>query len=192
MNALDWFLIVVFLLCLLRGLFRGAVSQVFGIVGAVGGLLVAAHFHQPLAAQINRVFPAFAAAPAVSLVVLFLLAWFSIGMVGHWITSAIRKTGLGFPDRILGGGIGLLKALVLAVVVTMTLSLLLPSRSRLLERSVIVPHVQSVTRFLLEATPETVRKQLDDRKRQAERFLKDRKDGPGRGQERPDKEEKRI
>jgi len=82
MNGLDWFLIVIGIVCLGRGIFRGAVSQLFGIAGVVSGLLLAAHSYESVARQLSGVFPGLPGAAGISFFVLFLLTWFCVGVAG--------------------------------------------------------------------------------------------------------------
>lgn len=192
MNGLDWFLIVVALFCLLRGFFRGAVSQVFGIAGALSGFFVAAHFHQPLADHLKQPFPQFSAAPVVSFLVLFFLGWFCVGVVGHWIAKALRKTGLGFLDRLMGGAVGLVKAFVLALILLMVLTLFLTPRNPLLTRSFLAPYVSQITRIIVRTTPEGVQRLFEEKRKQVEDFWRERKSEPRKRPERVRREEKNI
>lgn len=190
MNGLDWFLIVITLFCFLRGFIRGAVTQVFGIAGALSGFFVAAHFHQPLAGQLKQAFPQFGAAPVVAFLVLFFLGWFCVGVVGYWIAKAVRKTGLGFMDRLMGGAVGLVKAFVLAVILLMALTLFFSPRNRLLTQSLLAPYVSDITCIIVRTTPAGVQRLFQQKKKQVENFWRERKSEPRKRQEQIRREEK--
>jgi membrane protein required for colicin V production len=192
MNGLDWILIVIALFCVLRGLARGAVSQVFGLAGALGGFLVAAHFYHSVGGQLKQAFPQFNAAPVLSFVLLFFLTWFCVGVVGFWISRALRKTGLAFLDRIGGGIIGFAKALILALILISSLTLFLSSRSPFLAGSTLTPHVYEIARLVVQATPENVQKIFDEKRRALERQWLERGEQPKKQPDHPRKEEKRV
>jgi membrane protein required for colicin V production len=165
MNGLDWLLIGIAIVCLGRGIFRGAISQVFGIAGVIGGFLLAAHSYEAIARQLAAVFPGLPGAAAISFIVIFLLTWFCVGLSGYWIGRLLRRTGLGFLDRFLGGAVGLAKALVLGVIVIALLTLLLSPKSTFLAQSILTPYVQQAAQLLLKATPQNLQKLFEERQK---------------------------
>lgn len=192
MNGLDWILVVVALFCVLRGIARGAVSQVFGLAGALGGFLVAAHFHQAVGEQLKHVFPRFGGAPAVSFILLLSLTWFCLGMVGFLFSRALRKTGLAFLDRLGGGVVGFAKAVILALILISGLTLFLSSRSPLLVRSALTPYVYRIARLVIQATPENVQRIFEEKRRALEKQWMDRGEPPRRQPPSPKREEKEV
>jgi membrane protein required for colicin V production len=165
MNGLDWFLIVIGIICFGRGILRGAISQLFGIAGVIGGFLLAAHSCESVARQLATVFPGLPATAAISFVVIFLLTWFSVGLSGYWTGKVLHQTGLGFLDRLLGGAIGMAKALVLAMIVVALLTFLLAPKSPLLAQSTLTPYVQQAAELLIKATPENLQKLFEEKQR---------------------------
>jgi membrane protein required for colicin V production len=165
MNGLDWFLIGIGILCFGRGLFRGAISQFFGIAGVIGGFLLAAHTYQSVGRQLSTVFPGLPGAGAISFAVIFLLAWVSVGMVGYWAGKLLRKTGLGFLDRLMGGVIGIGKALILAIITIALLTLILPPQSPLLAQSYLTPYVQEAAELVFKATPRELQELFEEKQK---------------------------
>lgn len=176
MNGLDWFLIAVGAFCLIRGILRGAISQLFGIAGVIGGFLLAAHVYEPVARQLSLLFPGLPAAAAISFILLFLLTWFCVGVSGYWIGKMLRRTGLGFLDRLLGGMVGLAKALVLAIMITSLLVLLLSPKSSFLTDSRLTPHVQKAAQMLLKVAPQSLQKLLEEKQKTFKQRWQDLKD----------------
>jgi membrane protein required for colicin V production len=125
MNILDWVLICAGAFWVLRGLMRGAVSQIIGVAGILTGFLVASHQYQLVGSFITRQFPSISgtAAGPLSFILLFLLTWFSIAVAGFWVVRALRSAGLGFLDRLWGAMIGFGKALLFAIVAISCLTL---------------------------------------------------------------------
>jgi membrane protein required for colicin V production len=165
MNGLDWFLIAVGLFCLVRGILRGAISQLFGMAGVISGFLLAAHSYESVSRELSALFPGLPGAAAVSFMVLFLLTWFSVGVAGYWIGRLLRRTGLGFLDRLLGGMVGLAKALLLAIMIIGLLTLLLSPKSSFLTHSYLAPYVQQAAQVLLKVTPGSLQKLFEEKQK---------------------------
>jgi membrane protein required for colicin V production len=191
MNGLDWVLIGLGVFCILRGFFRGAVSQVIGIAGVLGGFIVAAHFYQSVGAQLRQAFPQFNASAMVSFIVLFFLTWFCVGVVGFWISKTLRKTGMAFLDRLMGGAIGFAKALILVLILVSAMTLFASPKSRLLAGSTLTPYVYSMARAVVQATPQNVQKIFEEKRKELERFWMERKEQP-RKPDRHRREEKSV
>ncbi len=174
MNGLDWALAAIALFCLLRGIMRGAISQVFGIGGLIVGFLVAAHYHQAVAGALGTSFPNLSSAPAISFALLFFLTWFCLGVMGYILSSLLKKTGLGFVDRAWGGAVGLGKALVLSIVIISAMTFFLPGDNELLRHSRVTPHVQEAAVLLVNITPQSVQQVFREKKKQLELYWSQR------------------
>lgn len=170
MNALDWVILCVGLICVGRGMWRGAASQVFGIAGVLGGFLLATYFYEGLAVRLSQAFPKVAAIPVISFVTLFLLTWFCAGLMGFCLARLLRHTGLGFLDRCLGAAVGLTKAAVLGIVLVSMLTFFLSSQNPLLLKSYMTPHIQQFARIVIKATPDTVQRLFDRKRRELNRY----------------------
>jgi membrane protein required for colicin V production len=164
MNALDWVLGCTGILCVCRGLWRGAVSQIFGIAGVLGGFLTAAYFYQDMALRISQSFASLKATPLISFIALFFLSWFCIVILGTIFSKVLQRSGLGLMDRTVGAFLGIGKALLVAVVLISFMTFFLPPQNDLLSRSYSVPYVQRLSTVLITITPQSLQ-QLFDRKR---------------------------
>src|SRR5690242_2561064 len=96
MNTLDWVLTAVAGFSVLRGLMRGAISQIFGIAGILVGFFIASHNYEQVGAEIHRNFPSLTGSATIGFILLFILTWFCIAVAGYWIAKVLRHTGLGF------------------------------------------------------------------------------------------------
>ncbi|HOI96662.1 MAG TPA: CvpA family protein [Syntrophobacter fumaroxidans] len=170
MNGLDWVVVGVGAFCVLRGIMRGAVSQIFGIAGVLGGFVLASHHYETLAAQLARTFPKLSGTPAISFILLFCLTWFCIALAGYAVARLLRKTGLGFLDRLWGGVIGFGKALLIAVVAISMLTVFVSAKNPLLTGSVLVPYIQDAARIVVQLTPESVQKAFEEKRKALERY----------------------
>lgn len=166
MNIFDWVLIAVGSFSLFRGLWRGAISQIFGLFGFASGFFLAYRQGEALSARLAASFPSLPQPVFLSYALLFVLTWFLIALAGAWISRLLHSGGLGGQDRILGGALGMVKGTLAALLLVWGASFLLPPNHPLLERSRLVPYGQKATRFLVEATPKSFREKWEDRFKQ--------------------------
>lgn len=177
MNILDWVLICAGAFWVLRGLMRGAVSQIIGIAGILAGFLVASHQYQSVGSYITKQFPSISgsAAGPLSFILLFLLTWFSIGVAGFWVVRVLRSAGLGFIDRLWGAMIGFCKALLFAIVAISCLTLFSSGgASTLVAQSKLAPRVREASQFLFKLAPVKVQEELSRKQKEIQKLLSDR------------------
>jgi membrane protein required for colicin V production len=172
MNVLDWVLVGVGAFWVLRGLVRGAISQVFGIAGIFAGFFVACHNFDQVSALINKNFPSFTGSGPVAFILLFILTWFCISVVGFWIVRIIRSAGLGFLDRLWGGMIGFGKALLFAIATISILTLFsVGGNPTLLTHSALVPYIKEASSFMFKIAPVKVQGEFSKKQQNLEQFL---------------------
>jgi membrane protein required for colicin V production len=177
MNILDWVLIFAGAFWVLRGLLRGAISQIIGVAGILTGFLVASHQYQPVGYFITMQFPSISATAAgpLSFILLFLLTWFSIAVAGFWIARVLRNAGLGFLDRLWGGIIGFCKALLFAMVAISFLTLFsFGGNPPLIAQSSLAPKVREASQFLFKLAPVKVQQELSKKQKEVQKLLTDR------------------
>jgi len=177
MNILDWVLICAGAFWVLRGLMRGAISQIIGVAGILAAFLVASHQYLAVGSFITRQFPSISATAAgpLGFILLFLLTWFSIAVAGFWVVRVIRSAGLGFLDRIWGAIIGFCKALLFAIVAISCLTLFSTGGNPpLVAQSKLAPRVREASHFLFKLAPVKVQEELSRKQKEIEKLLTDR------------------
>ncbi len=188
LNTLDWIIVVFAVLCLIRGVMRGAVSQVFGIAGLLAGFLLASNYYEAVALKLSQAFPQLPAAQAVSFGTLFFLCWLCIAIVGFWVSRLVQLSGLAFWDRAWGGILGSGKAFLFAVVLVSFLAVMLPARNPFLKESVFAPYVLGSAQWLMELAPENLQSLLEKKGAEIRRYRLD-DSSRGKEQDRPKKKE---
>jgi len=174
MNLLDWILTGVAAFSVLRGLMRGAISQLFGVAGILAGFFVAARYYGQVGAELLRNFPSLSGSGTISFILLFILTWFCISAAGFWIAKIMRSAGLGFLDRLWGGMIGFGKALVLSIAVVSILTMFSPD-SNLLTESVMVKKINMVSNLLFTMAPDNVKNEFSKRQKELENLISRKK-----------------
>ena len=114
MTAYDWFIILVILASVVVGFMRGGAREIITLFAITGGVL-AAGLLLPLTGPFARkvIHPEWVGTVA-ALIVVFILVYVLI----HWIAGALNRKldasqDLGAVNRTIGGGFGLVRALVI-------------------------------------------------------------------------------
>lgn len=103
----DYFVGLVFLLSIGFGLIRGLVRTVFALAGWLAAFLGTTMFTPVLAAVLGL-----QNYPWVAFILLFLAILIAVRLAGNALARGLRAVGLGGLDRLLGGTLGLARALI--------------------------------------------------------------------------------
>lgn len=120
MSLLDIVVIALVVLLGLKGLIRGLIKEVFGLLSIVGGVFFASRFADAFGTYIHTAFFPIENAGVRSLVgfvILFALIWAAVQLVGTLLAKMMKVSGLGFVDKLGGMAIGSAKVfLVFAII----------------------------------------------------------------------------
>jgi membrane protein required for colicin V production len=157
MNILDFILLTLLAIALIRGLVRGMIRQVAGLLGLITGFVVAGHLYLRLLPALRRYFPSAPFLEILSYIVIYGATWFAVVFLGYLFVKLSRAMLMAWADRLLGGILGLFKGMVAAVVLVAVLTLFLPDDSDLLKESFFSVHVQRAGYLLVKLTPKDLR-----------------------------------
>lgn len=161
MNILDFILLTILAIALIRGLVRGMIRQVAGLLGLIAGFVVAGHLYLKLLPALRSYFPSAPLLEVFSYVAIYAATWFAVVFLGYLFVKLSRAMLMAWADRLLGGILGLFKGMVAAVVLVAVLTLFLPGNSDLLKESFFSVHVQRVGYLLVKLTPEDLRERYE-------------------------------
>jgi membrane protein required for colicin V production len=158
MNALDWIVLLIVGLSIVRGLMRGMVDTVFSlaawvlafIAGKWGAALVMPMLPAGIDSPNLRYFAGF--------VVVFLLVLLAVMLLGYALASTLRAMGLGAADTVLGGVVGLVKGCVIVVGFTLMAGLTSLPRTEFWHKAVSSPWLEAAARFALPLMPKAMSK----------------------------------
>jgi membrane protein required for colicin V production len=120
---LDWFILLILAAGLVRGVMAGAVRQVASLVGLLLAFVAAVHLMRPvgaLAAQSLGISDHMT--PLVGFVVVFLGVQMVVVALARLLEALLDTLHLSIANRIVGGAIGGVKAIVLLSVVFLVLA----------------------------------------------------------------------
>jgi membrane protein required for colicin V production len=114
-NALDWALLVIMVGSTAIGWWRGVIRTVLGVVGLLGGFVLAMGNYLPFGVWMHEKhwINSQTAASIVAFIALAALVIVAMKLISHLLQITVRKAGLGYFDRLLGGAFGVLRGVVL-------------------------------------------------------------------------------
>ncbi len=117
-------LLLVFFLGI-KGILRGFIKEVFGLVGIIGGIYVASryaaltgHFADSWFLHLKNKETLY----LIGFVTTFVLFWLASLLLGNIVTKLISLSGLGFVDKLLGFAVGAAKVFLIIGVIVFVLS----------------------------------------------------------------------
>jgi membrane protein required for colicin V production len=129
LSWVDWAMSGFLALSVVVGLWRGLVFELMSLVGWIVAYIVAQMFSPDVAAHL----PVGRPGEAVNIVAAFALTFIAVlitwSLLARLLRMLIHATPLTVPDRVLGGGFGLLRGVLLLLVVA-TLVAFLPAAQR--------------------------------------------------------------
>jgi len=119
MGTLDIIILICFIPALVRGIQKGFVEQLVGIISIVLGAWLAFKFSQPLGAWLTQFINLDAQLLQIlSFILVVILAILLLHLVGRLITGTLKLVSLGWLNRLLGVVFALLKAaLVIGLII---------------------------------------------------------------------------
>lgn len=120
MQTIDVIIAVLLVIGLVGGLRDGAVKQVAGLAGLVGGLLIGRAFYMPVGEWLTATFGMSAEVAHVTAFILILVVVpLLFSMIGWLVSKILHAICLGWVNRLLGAAVGVLKyALFVGVIIT--------------------------------------------------------------------------
>ncbi len=118
MNYIDWIIIILAGLGLVKGLLDGLVRQLVSLVGIILGSWIAIHYAGDASSFLHRIydFPVF-----VTKALSFIIPFFLVIIVGNLLATIVKKllseVGLGPLDHVAGAVFGTLKSLLILSIV---------------------------------------------------------------------------
>ncbi len=169
---IDWCIAAVMLLSVVNAARKGFFVETFSLAGIVLGLLLASWNYR-------RVLPWFvgwlqprALAEAAAFLAIAIGVMVVAGLLGRLIRWSARSIGLGWADRLLGAGFGLVKGAVLVTLGVMALAAFWPD-APWLRGSQLAPYFLSAARGTTVVTPSS----LGERVRHGVRLLYEQEQG---------------
>jgi membrane protein required for colicin V production len=161
MNALDIGLVILLVLGTVMGLARGLVRIVIGLLTIVVAFFLASRYQDSMAAMMVGRHVSETPARIAAYAIIFVATMLAGGLVAWVVGKFLKLAMLSFPDRLAGGAVGFLAALLAAAFLVHPLVASSPDGSHLLATSKLAPYVTVVADVANAATPDAVAQRYD-------------------------------
>ncbi len=157
MNLFDIIVVVILSYCVIRGIFRGLVKELFSLIGVLGGFYAAYSYYMVLAKPLSRWIANTGYLNILSFLIIFCFVFIIISILGIIIHYILNIKFLGWVDRICGAGFGTVKGIMIASVILITLTTFLPKGAPVIKDSLLSPHVALVAEKMVKVVPKNMK-----------------------------------
>ena len=154
-NWLDIVLFAVICVTLVIGIIKGLVRQVIGLLAVISGLILALIYYPYIAYLFGRVISSQVISHFLGFISIF-LAVLCLGGIISWMVSKVIKGPLKFMNHVLGGGLGLIKGILICGVLTFAL-LVFPVNVKALQNSLLAPYCLKLTKVAVGLIPQELK-----------------------------------
>ena len=159
-NWLDIVLFVVICVTLIIGIIKGLVRQVIGILAVIVGLILALIYYPYVAYLFGRVISSQVLSHFLGFISIF-LAILCLGGIMSWLVSKLIKGPLKFMNHLLGGGLGLIKGILICGVLAFAF-LVFPVNIKALENSFLAPYCLKMTKVVVGLIPQELKESFKE------------------------------
>jgi len=155
---LDIFFIIIILITLIMGAVKGFLRQVIGLFAVIAGLFLAIEYYHPVSNVVFELIPHRIAANFLGFLFVFIVTLVLGWLIGISVSKVI-KGHVKLLDRVLGGGFGVLKGILICVVIVLAL-LIFPINKRWLGESQLAPHCLQISKAFVYLFPEGLKEKF--------------------------------
>jgi membrane protein required for colicin V production len=159
MNFLDFLLIGIVAIFLIRGLFRGLVKEVLSLTAIILGVFLASRYQHLLVPHLEMYIKSEMTVDALAYVMVFLGTLVLFWVLAKLISAALDISLLGWVDRAAGGVFGLVEGVLVGLILLTFIQAFAPD-SRWFKESYIAPRSQHMVGLVVELVPESMRDTL--------------------------------
>ena len=160
MNWIDVILVSILALTSILGIVKGLVKQVFGLLAVIIGLILALGFYSQVSWLYLRFVSNEVLAHFLGFLTIFLIV-LCLGWVSSYGLSKFIKGPLKLLNNILGGGLGLVKGILICGVVVFAL-LVFPISKKALKESALSPVCLQMTRAIISLIPKELKERFKE------------------------------
>jgi len=150
-NWLDVILLIILVITVILGVIKGLVRQLIGILAVIVGVILAMAYYPYVSQVVKPLFPNKALAEFLGFLIIFgitlILGW----IIGRLFSKAM-KGSLKFFNHLFGGGLGLIKGVLICGIIVFAL-LVFPVKTKALEESELAPYCLKVTQAAVDLIP---------------------------------------
>ena len=158
-NWFDWVLVAMVLFSMVMAFRRGFIRALFGMLGFIGGFLLAAQYYTVVGDWFNG--SRLVIAPSTARVIGFLLIVIAVAagfeILGRLAQKALKAIGLSFLDRLLGMGFGFARGCLIGIALLMIPTTFKP-QSDMVTASVLSPYLFAIAHDVSFLVPRSLQR----------------------------------
>ena len=158
MNTFDIVVIVIISFCLIRGLFKGVIGEMSGIIGVVAGFYGAYTYYPLITVYAEKWIENSGIRNLMAFFLLFCAILVIIGFISVLIRRFLKLIFLGWVDRTFGLVFGAAKGLLIVSVLFIMITTFLPKSSNILGASKFSPYIAKVSKAMTVFVSQNSRK----------------------------------
>lgn len=117
LNWVDIAILSIIAVSFLFGLWRGLVKEVLSLLTWIAALLVARIYSETLAPSLTGILDGETTRYVAAFAILFIVTMMLGTLLNHFIGKLLTITGLKFTDRLLGGGFGIVRGVIIVMLI---------------------------------------------------------------------------
>ncbi len=146
MTTFDTIVVLILSVSLIYSLFRGMIKEIFSLLSIIIGYIAAVKYNREAALELQGFIDSEPIARAVAFAGLYLICSMAVSLVGWLVKKLFHKSdALSGMDRIIGGGVGLIKGVALIAMLIVPLQWFPEFYSDITKNSVTVPYLEKAT-----------------------------------------------
>ena len=158
MNTFDIIVIVLVSFCLIRGLFKGIIGEVSGIIGIIAAFYGAYTYYPMITVYAQKWIENSGIRSILAFFLIFCAILIIVGIISLLIQKLLNLVFLGWVDRIFGLLFGAAKGILLVSVIFIIITNFFPKNSKFLSNSKFSPYIAKVSKTLTVFVSENNRK----------------------------------
>ncbi len=158
MNTFDIITIVIIAFCLIRGLFKGLIGELSGIIGVVAGFYGAYTYYPQITAYAEKWIQNPGVRNLTAFFVLFCLILIFVILISILIRKFLNLVFLGWVDRTFGLAFGAAKGLLIVSVIFIMITNFIPKDSNIIVGSKLSPHIAKISKSMTLFVSKNARK----------------------------------
>ncbi|MCD6185467.1 MAG: CvpA family protein [Deltaproteobacteria bacterium] len=160
MNPLDMLIVVILSFCMIRGVFRGLVSELFAIIGVLSGFYTAYTYYLKIANPLSAWVSNRAYLNISSFLIIFCVTFLVINFLGLLVRYILNIVFLGWVDRIFGSIFGLIKGILIVSILLIAFTSFLDKGAPVIRNSILSKHVMLISENMARVVTKDMKKKF--------------------------------
>ncbi len=145
MNAFDILVVIIVAFCLIRGVFKGLIGEVSGIIGVVAAFYGAYTYYPLITVYGEKWIENAGFRNILAFFLIFCAILILVGLVSLLIRKFLNLVFLGWVDRTFGLIFGTAKGILIVSVIFIMITSFFPENSKILTTSKLSPYIAKVS-----------------------------------------------